>query len=113
MSFHKYLHTVDLIKIRMSEDDDWTEQVYIDKQTNKPVALLVYPFGHMQHFIYFDEPTCKELYPDKIDYTFHTFGINWYICMSKENQDSVQKCLISSDRIFNYIKTKLKRDHSK
>jgi len=115
MSFNKYLPTVDLITVNMAEDEHWIERVYIDKQTNKPVGLLVYPFGFMQHFIYFDEETCKELYSDKLDSTFHTFGINWYTCISEEdteqNRNNIKTCLIISNRIFDYIKTKLKREH--
>jgi len=117
MPFESYLHTVELIHINMSEDDHWIEQVFIDKQTNKPVALKVYLSGFTNPFIYFDETTCKELYSDEFNSTFYNFGINWYVYHGNSEEDtervrqSIRKSLLNSIRIFDYIKTKFKRDH--
>ena len=112
MSFDRYLPTLQLIHMNMSEDDHWIEQVYIDKQTNKPIALKVYLAGFTNHFIYFDEENCKELYSDEFNSTFHTFGINWYVYHGTSEEDTergrrlIQNSLKNTIRIFDYIKVK-------
>ena len=117
MSFDRYLPTLQLIHMNMSEDDHWIEQVYIDKQTNKPIALKVYLAGFTNHFIYFDEENCKELYSDEFNSTFHTFGINWYVYHGTSEEDTergrrlIQNSLKNTIRIFDYIKVKFKRDY--
>ena len=112
-NFNKYLSTVELINVTVSENEHWIEQVYVDKQTRKLVALLVYSSGFMHYYIYFDETTCKELYPDPFDATFHSFGINWFTYKGISEQDTlygqalIQKSMEHSKKIFNYIKNKI------
>ena len=86
-NFNKYLSSVELIDINM-DTEHWTERVYIDKQTRKPIGLVVSPGIFMKYYIYFDETTCKELYLDPFDDTFHTFGINWFIYKGISEQDT-------------------------
>ena len=117
MSFNTYLPTLELIHMNMSDDDHWIEQVYIDKKTNKPVALKVYIPNFPNYFIYFDETICKELYSDEFNSTFHIFGINWYVYNGISQEDTergkklITDSLTNSIRIFEYIKVKFKRDH--
>ena len=117
MSFNTYLPTLELIHMNMSDDDHWIEQVYIDKKTNKPVALKVYIPNFPNYFIYFDETICKELYSDEFNSTFHIFGINWYLYNGISQEDTergkklITDSLTNSIRIFEYIKVKFKRDH--
>ena len=118
-NFNKYLHTLDLINITMSEEENWIEQVYVDKKTNKPVALFVYPTTFMKHYIYFDEKTCKELYSDPLDSTFYNFGINWFIYNGISDEDTVYgrnyiaKELDYNVRLFREIKNKIYQPHNK
>ena len=114
-NFNKYLSSVELIDINM-DTEHWTERVYIDKQTRKPIGLVVSPGIFMKYYIYFDETTCKELYSDPFDDTFHTFGINWFIYKGISEQDTkygqelLHKSIEHSKKIFNYIKTKIEID---
>ena len=115
-TFNKYLSSVDLLNVSISEIEHWIERVYIDKKTRKLIGLIVYPPGFVQYYIYFDELTCKELYPDPLDSSFHSFGLNWFTYKGISEQDTIYgQALIDntiehSKKIFNYIKTKIEID---
>jgi hypothetical protein len=114
----KYLNTTNLINISLTDNKHWIERIYIDKKTNTPIGIIVYPSGFMHYFIYFDEESCKKLYSD-FNSNFHSYGINWFIYngISEEDtefgQNMIQKALTDSISIFNYIKLNFDKNITK